>query len=513
MRHVLDKLVAAGCPNVLLCERGTFFGYGRLVNDMRSIPQMQALGAPVVFDATHSVQEPGGLGDATGGNRGDGRAAGPRGDGARCRRPVLRDASGSRHVRPATGRTWCRSPNLPICCGGSWKSAKPCGSFRTAAPGAQLDARRHAIEVTPRASHNICALALRRSCWSPLVVGCQPSPTAAKKASGQARSALRRNDRGDVLFTTVVEQLRESAVVCRHRADAAHRHARREVEQPTARTCWPSAAWRPTSKRGRTTASRDHASTAASAVSASDRATSLSTSSIYDEESAETGISQTVSIDLIVAQVLDDNTLFFEGGLRRPVTEPAKIEIWQYSDERLKDIARDIATYEQYRQPVFDWEPSPDNRVLKQMTERLNQWMRQSQPKIKWMADPLVATLDPELAKDDRLAPLITPKASLTPRFSRTKAGCCRKRSGSATLAVGRKAKASTTSRGPPHSSTGSSATSSSTPTRTRIPIGPGKRSSSATAPPEQRAWVFALMARQLGLDVVVLEVPGDEGK
>lgn len=69
MRHVVDKLSSAGCRQVLLCERGTFFGYGRLVNDMRSLPQMQALGAPVVFDATHSVQEPGGLGAATGGNR------------------------------------------------------------------------------------------------------------------------------------------------------------------------------------------------------------------------------------------------------------------------------------------------------------------------------------------------------------------------------------------------------------------------------------------------------------
>jgi 2-dehydro-3-deoxyphosphooctonate aldolase (KDO 8-P synthase) len=69
MKHVLDKLEAGGCRDVLLGERGTFFGYGRLVNDMRSIPQMQALGAPVVFDATHSVQEPGGLGGATGGNR------------------------------------------------------------------------------------------------------------------------------------------------------------------------------------------------------------------------------------------------------------------------------------------------------------------------------------------------------------------------------------------------------------------------------------------------------------
>jgi len=69
MRHVVGKLEAGGCRNILLCERGSFFGYGRLVSDMRSIPQMQALGPPVIFDATHSVQEPGGLGAATGGNR------------------------------------------------------------------------------------------------------------------------------------------------------------------------------------------------------------------------------------------------------------------------------------------------------------------------------------------------------------------------------------------------------------------------------------------------------------
>ncbi len=69
MQYVLAKLTDASATNVLFCERGTFFGYGRLVNDMRAIPQMQSLGVPVVFDATHSVQEPGGLGGATGGNR------------------------------------------------------------------------------------------------------------------------------------------------------------------------------------------------------------------------------------------------------------------------------------------------------------------------------------------------------------------------------------------------------------------------------------------------------------
>ena len=70
MRHVVGKLQSAGCNHILLGERGTFFGYGRLVNDFGAIPQMQALGVPVIFDATHSVQEPGGLGAATGGNRG-----------------------------------------------------------------------------------------------------------------------------------------------------------------------------------------------------------------------------------------------------------------------------------------------------------------------------------------------------------------------------------------------------------------------------------------------------------
>jgi 2-dehydro-3-deoxyphosphooctonate aldolase (KDO 8-P synthase) len=69
MRYVVEKLQAAGAAGVLLCERGTFFGYGRLVNDMQALVVMRSLGVPVVFDATHSVQQPGGLGGATGGNR------------------------------------------------------------------------------------------------------------------------------------------------------------------------------------------------------------------------------------------------------------------------------------------------------------------------------------------------------------------------------------------------------------------------------------------------------------
>jgi 2-dehydro-3-deoxyphosphooctonate aldolase (KDO 8-P synthase) len=69
MKNVVAKMEEVGNPNLLLTERGTTFGYGNLVNDMRAIPWMQDLGRPVIFDATHSVQMPGGLGDRTGGDR------------------------------------------------------------------------------------------------------------------------------------------------------------------------------------------------------------------------------------------------------------------------------------------------------------------------------------------------------------------------------------------------------------------------------------------------------------
>jgi 2-dehydro-3-deoxyphosphooctonate aldolase (KDO 8-P synthase) len=69
MANVAAKLAGAGNPNVLLTERGASFGYNTLVSDMRSLPIMARIGAPVVFDATHSVQQPGGLGASSDGQR------------------------------------------------------------------------------------------------------------------------------------------------------------------------------------------------------------------------------------------------------------------------------------------------------------------------------------------------------------------------------------------------------------------------------------------------------------
>ena len=69
MAGVIGKLRAAGCAGIMLTERGTTFGYHNLVVDMRSLAAMRSLGVPVMFDATHSVQLPGGLGNASGGQR------------------------------------------------------------------------------------------------------------------------------------------------------------------------------------------------------------------------------------------------------------------------------------------------------------------------------------------------------------------------------------------------------------------------------------------------------------
>jgi 2-dehydro-3-deoxyphosphooctonate aldolase (KDO 8-P synthase) len=69
MKNVVEKITGAGNRNVLVTERGVSFGYNTLVSDMRALPQLAKLGAPVIFDATHSVQQPGGQGTASGGQR------------------------------------------------------------------------------------------------------------------------------------------------------------------------------------------------------------------------------------------------------------------------------------------------------------------------------------------------------------------------------------------------------------------------------------------------------------
>jgi len=69
MKNVISKINGAGNPNAMACERGVSFGYNTLISDMRALPEMAKIGCPVVFDATHSVQQPGGQGTSSGGQR------------------------------------------------------------------------------------------------------------------------------------------------------------------------------------------------------------------------------------------------------------------------------------------------------------------------------------------------------------------------------------------------------------------------------------------------------------
>ena len=69
MKNVVDKALATGNEQIMVCERGASFGYNNLVSDMRSLAVMRDTGVPVVFDATHSVQLPGGQGSSSGGQR------------------------------------------------------------------------------------------------------------------------------------------------------------------------------------------------------------------------------------------------------------------------------------------------------------------------------------------------------------------------------------------------------------------------------------------------------------
>ena len=119
MKNVVAKLDAAGAADILVTERGVSFGYNTLVSDMRALPILaRETGAPVIFDATHSVQQPGGRGAASGGEREFvpvlARAAVAVGVAG-----VFIETHPDPTMRPPTGRTWCRSgtsrPSSPSC--------------------------------------------------------------------------------------------------------------------------------------------------------------------------------------------------------------------------------------------------------------------------------------------------------------------------------------------------------------------------------------------------------------
>jgi len=105
MANVIEKCRSAGCLDVLVSERGTTFGYNNLVADMRAIPIMRALGVPVIFDVTHSLQLPGGRGASSGGQR--------EFAGTLMRAAIAAGADGIfMEVHPEPDRALCDGPNM-----------------------------------------------------------------------------------------------------------------------------------------------------------------------------------------------------------------------------------------------------------------------------------------------------------------------------------------------------------------------------------------------------------------
>ncbi len=130
-----------------------------------------------------------------------------------------------------------------------------------------------------------------------------------------------------------------------------------------------------------------------------------------DEDSRKAGYSRQLAMDLTVAQVLDDSTLLVENGLNQEVTEPRKIEVWRNADDRLHEIREEFGLYEVYRNPPIAWEPAPDEVVLNQVMAWLKQWIRQNDPKTDWRPDPLLETLGADLSGNKELAASLAPAA------------------------------------------------------------------------------------------------------
>jgi hypothetical protein len=267
-----------------------------------------------------------------------------------------------------------------------------------------------------------------------------------------------------------------------------------------------------------------------------------------DEESRRSGFTRRSAIDLVVAQVIDDQTLLIEDGLN-PDTEidvmltavvdelgeqgeiiqvraedafsrfipqglaapiAQKIEIWRHVDDRLKEINRQLVYYRIYRKPALGWEPGADDKAIAQIVVWLNQWLRQSNPNTEWRVDPLLKTLRPELLADEHLAPRISDDALGAAVFEPHEGrllqeavwhrDISRWASGDSFRNVDRAAALfDWTIRNVQLE-----------PVENRRAHRPWHVLLYGRGTAEQRAWVFALLCRQIGLDVVMLALQSE---
>ena len=123
------------------------------------------------------------------------------------------------------------------------------------------------------------------------------------------------------------------------------------------------------------------------------------------------------ALKLNVAQVLNDNALLIEGSLNEPLDAPLRIEVWRFEDSRMDEIDSAIRNYIRSGVPAVGWEPTPDETVLNQIVERLNQWLRGIKFDSAWQPSELLATLPRELRDAEGLQAYLSPAALMRPTF------------------------------------------------------------------------------------------------
>jgi tetratricopeptide (TPR) repeat protein len=149
----------------------------------------------------------------------------------------------------------------------------------------------------------------------------------------------------------------------------------------------------------------------------------------YDEESAEHGGGEQVGYYEFPVRRRDttnpNNALVLDVSLAGPMDVPHRIEVWRYSDRRVREIRLDLENYIRRRDPAIGWEPSPDETSLAQLVDRANQWFRNlTAESAKWKPAELLGSLPESIRADKTIAPLITPEALRDGQFTLAEMRC-----------------------------------------------------------------------------------------
>ncbi len=263
-----------------------------------------------------------------------------------------------------------------------------------------------------------------------LIVGCeQPSPTKSSSGSNSAKSGssqqsqqeqLRSRDRADALLKAAANQLSDlpSAIDVELHPPVVILDSRKSTDgQDVYAFCKANPA---TPERGANViyVPTGNGRFRSLGIRAGDILKFfILEDQTVDEESRRSGLSRQKAMNLKIAQVVDDSTLLVESGLNQEIEFPTKIEVWRNVDNRLDEINDKLVIYDTRRLPALGWEPAPDDTVLVQILAWLNQWMRQSNTPAEWKPDPLLDSLPAELKADAALAPFVSAEALAAKSF------------------------------------------------------------------------------------------------